>query len=182
MSEASPLDANARSTGALDDSAFVAVAPAEGLLEAHRVDPPPPPPPPPEDLADVAAEVVRLTNLERSKAGLAPLTVHGNLVVAATTHAMDQREQPCKVGYLTHTGSDGSNAADRILRTGLSIHRWAENIACAFRSAESVVKGWMGSDGHRVNILNPKLTHIGVAVTESSTGRRYWVQVFSTLR
>ena len=42
--------------------------------------------------------------------------------------------------------------------------------------------GWMNSSGHRANILNPKLTHIGVSLTYSDSGRRYWVQVFGVPR
>jgi uncharacterized protein YkwD len=129
-----------------------------------------------------AAEVVAKTNAERRAAGLPPLQRHTSLDVAAAIHANDQRNVLCKYGYLTHTGTDGSLAVDRILRTGLDIRRWAENIACGQTSSDAVMQGWMNSSSHRANILHPDLTHIGVSVVASDTGRLYWVQNFATLR
>jgi uncharacterized protein YkwD len=153
-----------------------AVAPPPTTIAPSTTTPPAPP------VDDFAAEVIRLTNVERVAAGLPEFAANDGLSIAAATHAMDQRNVPCDIEYLSHTGSDGSNAADRILRAGLSISRWAENVACAHPSAASVVRAWMKSPGHRANILNPKLTHMGAAVSESDTGQKYWVQVFGTLR
>jgi len=152
-----------------------------GLTPALRVAPPAP-----QiervSMPDAITEVIRLTNIERAEVGLGPLTAHPLLAQSAAAHANDQAEVPCKVGYLSHTGSDGSSALDRIQRTGLNISRWAENIACLYETPAGVVNGWMRSPGHRAIILDPFLTHIGVAIAESSTGQRYWVQDFATLR
>ncbi len=126
--------------------------------------------------------VVDLTNERRAAAGLAPVRMNSKLNQAALAHAVDQRNALCALGHLTHTGSDGSNGAERILRTGLRISRWGENIACAFRSSDAVMRGWMASPGHAANILNPLFTEIGVAVAVSDEGQLYWVQVFATLR
>lgn len=163
-----------------------------GLSQATRVAPPVPPPPPPPPpppappaeptVAELEAEVLRLTNAERTSRGLSPLASHRLLVVAATTHAVDQREFPCTFEYLSHTGTDGSSPMDRILRTGISISRYGENVGCGFRSAAAVVRAWMDSPGHRANVLYPGYTHIGIAVERSSTGRYYWVQDFATAR
>jgi uncharacterized protein YkwD len=129
-----------------------------------------------------AAEVVAKTNAERRAVGLPPLQRNSKLDIAAAAHANDQRNVPCLRGYLTHTGTDGSKGVDRILRTGLDISRWGENIACAHQSSTSVMRGWMNSPGHRANILHTDFTHIGVSVASSDTGVLYWVQTFATLR
>jgi uncharacterized protein YkwD len=129
-----------------------------------------------------AAEVVAKTNAERRAVGLPPLQRNSSLDIAAATHANDQRNVLCKTGYLTHTGTDGSKGVDRILRTGLNISRWGENIACNHRSSTTVMIGWMNSPGHRANILHTDFTHIGVSVAASDTGQLYWVQTFATLR
>lgn len=168
-------------------SPFDGLTTPDGLSVADRVAPPAPEVPAARQvdeasLPDLANEVVQLTNAERAKAGLAPLTVHPLLVQAADAHAQDQRNVPCEVGFFSHTGTDGSRPLDRIQRTGIDISRWAENIACAYRSPSAVVRGWMNSPGHRANMLDPFLTHIGVAVAESSTGQRVWVQDFGTPR
>lgn len=131
----------------------------------------------------LAREVVDRTNAERAAVGIAPLTALPELATAASFHVEDQRNEVCKSGILTHTGSDGSRGGDRILRTGLDISRWGENIACGHPTPEAVVEGWMNSPGHRANILDARLTHIGVATDRSdTTGYLYWVQDFATLR
>lgn len=170
---------------------------SDGVKTARRVSPPkatqpaPPPPapaptPPPLPAASThdrfAREVVDRTNAERAAVGVAPLTAIPKLALAASFHAEDQKNVECRSGILTHTGSDGSKGVDRILRTGLNISRWAENIACGHISPEQVVRGWMNSPGHRANILDARLTHIGVAIASSDSGRLYWVQNFATLR
>jgi uncharacterized protein YkwD len=130
-----------------------------------------------------AAQVIELTNVERAAAGVAPLGALPKLAEAASFHVEDQRNNLCSAATLSHVGSDGSRGVDRILRTGLNISRWAENVACGHPTPEAVVKGWMNSPGHRANVLDARLTHIGVDVARSdSTGLFYWVQNFATLR
>ena len=127
-------------------------------------------------------KILDMTNAERSNVGLAPLTYNPQLAQAADIHSADQRNQPCTVESLSHRGSDGSNAGDRIIRTGLSVRTWRENIACGFSGVDAVMVGWMNSAGHRANILNPEMTQIGISINFSDTGRYYWVQEFAVPR
>ena len=54
-----------------------------------------------------------------------------------------------------------------------------ENVAYGYRSGVSVVNdGWMNSDGHRANILNPSFTLIGIGARLGHDGRWYVSQVF----
>lgn len=154
------------------------------VVPAATVPPPPPPTTQPSQPGPSAAEqrLLDLTNDERIRRGIAPLSYHPNLAAAALIHGNDQRNKPCVTGSLTHTGTDGSNAGDRIRRTGLEVRDWAENIACGFPTAQAVFDGWMASSGHRANILNPRLTHLGVSLTHSDRGTPYWVQVFALPR
>jgi uncharacterized protein YkwD len=169
------------------ESPVVTQAALAGDLEvAVRVDPPvvvaePPPPPVSTLSADVQA-ILDLTNIERAAYGIAPLEFHPDLAVAADIHGNDQRNKPCALVFLTHTGSDLSSPGDRIKRVGLRVSNWAENIACGYRTPEAVMIGWMNSPGHRSNILNPALTHIGISVLASDDGVRYWVQDFAVPR
>lgn len=57
-----------------------------------------------------------------------------------------------------------------------------ENIAAGFASPYEVMEGWMGSDGHRANIMEKQYTHIGVGVFADANGRKYWVQLFGASR
>ena len=56
-----------------------------------------------------------------------------------------------------------------------------------YAAAENVGRGWsmaqvhqafLGSSGHRANILNRRMTHIGVGVAQSSNGEYFVVQAF----
>jgi uncharacterized protein YkwD len=108
-------------------------------------------------------------------AGLAPLNANGALNNAAAAHSADQAAR----NQMTHTGSNGSNAGDRIRAAGYQPGTWGENVAAGYTSASSVVAGWMGSSGHRANILNPAFTQIGVASATAADGTRYWTMVLA---
>ena len=57
----------------------------------------------------------------------------------------------------------------------------AENVAFfsgGDLDAATALKAWMGSPGHRANILGPELTHLGVGVARTSGGAWYLTQDF----
>jgi uncharacterized protein YkwD len=143
---------------------------------------PPPPTAPPTTAppastpnGSTSSEAVALTNAERAAAGLPALAENSALASAALAHSIDQ----ATMRTMTHTGSDGSNAGTRIARAGFSAGAWGENVAAGYGSAASVVAGWMGSPGHRDNILNGAFTQIGVAVAYSDDGTPYWTMVLA---
>jgi len=54
-----------------------------------------------------------------------------------------------------------------------------ENVAYGYPSGRSVVNdGWMNSDGHRANILNPDFKLMGIGARKGHDGRWYVAQVF----
>jgi uncharacterized protein YkwD len=131
------------------------------------------------------AAVIRLTNSERADRGLHALVRNEQLSRAALAQALDMAEN-C---FISHTGSDGSNVADRVARAGY--RNWVavgENLAMGQHTAEEAVSGWMGSPGHRANLLSEKFNEIGVAYIEGdmmspngvSWRGGYWVQNFGT--
>jgi uncharacterized protein YkwD len=80
---------------------------------------------------------------------------------------------------LTHTGSDGSNAGQRITRAGFRWSSWAENIAVGYTSSSAVVWAWLNSPGHRANMLNPRFRWMGVGIAYGH-GRTWWCVVFAS--
>ncbi len=126
--------------------------------------------------------VVELTNIERTKAGLQPLTLDLQLVDAAQDHSFDMAQDD----FFSHTGADGSNVGSRVKDTGYQYSTVGENIAAGQTTAEQVVEGWMNSPGHRANILNANFTEIGIGYeylandTGSVNLNHYWTQVFGT--
>lgn len=54
-----------------------------------------------------------------------------------------------------------------------------ENVAYGFSTGRSVVNaGWMESEGHRANILNPDYRLMGIGARKGHDGRWYVAQVF----
>jgi uncharacterized protein YkwD/stress response protein SCP2 len=128
----------------------------------------------PGGLAQTAAEVVALTNSERTRAGLRPLAVDALLTNAAQAHSADMVAR----AFYSHTSPDGSEPWHRAAAAGSTRRTIGENIACGQRSAAEVVQGWMDSPGHRANILKPDFTHIGVGFAGGGSAGTYWTQLF----
>ena len=118
-------------------------------------------------------QVVDRVNLERAKKKLSPLAHDERLMDAARRHSTDMADG----NFLDHTGSDGSNAGQRIDDTGYDWHTWGENIAYGYPNPARVVDAWMNSSGHRANILNPNFLHIGVGHVDD--GVDFWTQDFA---
>lgn len=116
-------------------------------------------------------EVVKLTNAERTKAGLSPLQTDAKLMAAAREKSQDMQTNK----YFSHTSPTFGSPFDRMKALGIAYKAAGENIAQGQRSPQEVVQAWMDSPGHRANILNGKFTHIGVGYVKSGN---YWTQQF----
>jgi uncharacterized protein YkwD len=130
-----------------------------------------------QSLNSLPSEIVRLTNLERQKAGLKPLAIHFGLGKVAVSHA-DNMARQNKMSHVL----DGKDAAKRLQEAGYPYKSYGENIAAKYPNAQEVVKGWMNSPGHRKNILNPNFVEFGVGVRRSAGGDLYFCQVFGARR
>ncbi len=129
------------------------------------------PPPAIVQVVNVQDAVVASVNGQRGNAGLAPVAIDERLTSAAQSHANDIAQR----GVLTHTGSGGTNAGQRISVYGYGWTTWAENAAAGQRTPAEVMNSWMKSAGHKANILNSSMVNIGVAAAVGSNGVTYWV-------
>ncbi|MFI6346365.1 CAP domain-containing protein [Streptomyces sp. NPDC050560] len=123
------------------------------------------------------AQVIKLTNAERTKAGCPKLKSNAALGKAARRHSADMANHD----FVGHNGSGGSTLVSRAQAAGYTGWRaLAENVAGGQQTPKAVVKGWMNSPGHRANILNCSLKHIGVGYAKKSGTRygTYWTQDF----
>jgi uncharacterized protein YkwD len=116
------------------------------------------------DQAAAEATLWQLLNGDRTNNGIAPIAQHGTLVSLARWRSKDMVDRD----YFSHTilGS-GYEVYHWFDANGLSWNSGGENIGFnnGFSDADSPVKineGFMASDGHRANILNPAWTHGGV--------------------
>lgn len=129
--------------------------------------------PQPNVYGEMSREIVRRTNELRHSLGLRALGHDANCTRAILDHVREMRES----GQFSHTGANGSTAADRYRRYG-QFQAMGENIAMGQRSAEEVLRDWIQSPGHYRNLIGD-FTHIGVAVAIGRDGRLWFGQCFS---
>ena len=127
-----------------------------------------------------ADEVVARTNTERRAAKLAPYTRSMNLMRAAQLQA----EQMAKTGKLEHDlpGATYPTLGTRLAAAQYPMRAAGENIGEGYRTPGGAVSAWMGSAGHRANILSANYTEMGAAMSLGANGAIYWVQVFGRPR
>ncbi|MBZ5213450.1 hypothetical protein HU186_03665 [Bacillus paralicheniformis] len=116
-------------------------------------------------------EVVELTNAERKKQGLKPLTLDEKLSKVARTKSQDMKDN----NYFDHNSPTYGSPFDMMKKFGITYRTAGENIAKGQKTPQEVVKAWMNSEGHRKNIMNPNFTHIGVGYVKDGN---YWTQQF----
>lgn len=135
-------------------------------------------------LANFEADALRLVNQQRaagatcgSRGSFAPaaaLTWNARLASAAYGHSRDMADN----NYFSHDSRDGRSMVDRINATGYTWSTVGENIAAGYGSVQSTVNGWMASEGHCANLMNPRFTEFALACArnDASQYRLYWTQ------
>lgn len=149
-------------------------APESAPIQAPDVTAPTEAPETSDDNAALSAyerAVVDLTNRYREQYGLAPLTADPKLCELARMKSQDMRDK----GYFDHHSPTYGSPFEMMKRFGVSYRTTGENIAMGYRTAQSVVEGWMNSPGHRANILNAGFTRIGVGYISDGN---YCTQMF----
>jgi uncharacterized protein YkwD len=123
--------------------------------------------------------IANMLNQHRGDNGLFSLSLVSELTQAARWHVLDMAEND----FTGHTGSDGSNAAERMQDAGYDPLFWGEIIGWGFGgSAESMVDWWMNSPTHRSIILSTRFEDFGVGYVylAGSEWGHYWTVVFGT--
>ena len=108
-----------------------------------------------------------LLDAERVNAGLPPFRQDGRLAAAALGHARDMVARE----YFDHDTPEGRGVVDRLRASGYvrDDRYWTvgENLAWGsgdLATPRSIVAAWMGSPGHRANILRDTFAQIGFGV------------------
>jgi uncharacterized protein YkwD len=128
---------------------------------------------PTKPASGVAGQILTLVNAQRAKAGCKAVTLDPRLTAAAAGHAQDMATND----YFSHTSRDGRTFVDRISAAGYPVPR-SENIAAGQLTVTAVMDAWMGSAGHRANILDCSAVAMGAASAKGGTYGVYWVQDF----
>lgn len=112
-----------------------------------------------------------LLNRRRAANGARKLRHNQRLAKAARAHAADMARRD----YFAHTAPGGVSFVDRIMRQDYVRpgQGWTlgENLAWGsyyLASPKAIVRSWMGSPGHRANILNRRFREIGIGVVDGA--------------
>lgn len=113
-------------------------------------------------------------NHDRAEQNLPPVKWDANLAAAARAHVHQMAEH----NRISHQFSGEPDLTKRAHSAGAHFSEVAENVAESY-SVSQLHIAWMTSPPHRANILNPRLTSIGIAIEQR--GEEYFgVQDFST--
>lgn len=130
-------------------------------------------------LADFEASLLARINQVRAagascgtRGSFAPtgaLAWNAQLTTASAAHSQDMVTN----NFFSHTGSNGSTLSVRVEAAGYAWSSVGENIAAGYGSVTAVMDGWMASDGHCANIMNPGFTQVGVACIRGTASNGY---------
>ena len=121
-----------------------------------------------KDCYTLSYKVFEIVNQERIKAGVKPLKFNNDMYKAAMVRAKECDES------FSHDRPNGTSCFTALKEAGVKYFSAGENIAMGYRTPADVMKGWMNSEGHRNNILNPDFTDFACGVYKSG----YWSQFF----
>lgn len=119
------------------------------------------------DVESIRLELLERLNRTRRQAGMRELREHEGLREVALGHSRDMAEND----FIGHTSPTTGTAADRIRAAGLPTGLVLENIGRGY-GAQEIHRGLMESPGHRANLVNPDVTHVGIGVVAEPEGSR----------
>lgn len=120
------------------------------------------------------AEVLRLVNIEREKAGAGALKSLDTLIPMADVRAKES------AASFSHTRPNGTRCFTIFSENSMKYIAAGENLAYGFSTPASVVAAWMKSEGHKRNIMDPDFKYIGIGYYANESGRIYCSQLFYT--
>ncbi len=124
----------------------------------------------PAGMADLRAQVIAEVNAQRRASGLSALRQNERLQNAAQGLACDNADRQ----KVSHVSADGTQLQGRLRAAGYRFSAASENVQMGAASPASAVESWMGSSGHRANILTRGIGDIGVGIA-AANGRIHWV-------
>ncbi len=122
---------------------------------------------------DSERQLFEALNRERTAQGLSALQWDNALFKVARRHALLM----LNLNMLEHQLPSEPKLEERLAEAGVRFSVIAENIAIG-ANPRIIHAGWMNSPGHRKNILDPRLTSVGIAAVHGPGGL-FAVQDFS---
>ena len=137
--------------------------------------------------SEEAWEVLKITNAEREKQNLSPLTMAEGLMTGAITRAEEitELDKQDKLNVFKHTRPNGEDYKTVLVDENLSLEEkyssYGENLQAGAESPEEVMTAWINSPRHKANILDERFRKLGVGYNydNESDQSYYWTQLFA---
>ena len=126
------------------------------------------------------APVLALLNGYRARNGLGALVRNAVLDEAAERQALAMG----RADRMSHSLSFGDALPRRVAAVGYEWETIAENLGMGYRTLDAAFAGWIGSSGHRANLLKDNATEFGIAHVwrEESRYHDYWCLILGAPR
>ncbi len=146
----------------------------------------PPISPPGGPLNQFQSEVLDLVNAARAQGR----NCGSDFFPAASPVGWDQRIENAALLHsddmamnqnFSHTGTNGSDAGDRLLMQGYEWNTWGENILVGLDDATDAIDAWLDSSGHCRIIMNQSFEEVGAGVAQGifqGFNSSYWTLLF----
>ena len=127
------------------------------------------------------SQLITLTNQARASAGLGALKVDATLRSIARWRSKDMAVR----NYFDHAipNPPGGKVFNEMDRRGYCYKVAGENIgwnnASDSTATQKIMNAFMGSPGHRANILGSKWDRIGIGAYKEANGNHYWTVLFA---
>ncbi len=136
-----------------------------------------------DNVALVGQATLCLLNQQRAANGVGPLAEDAALSAASAGYSQRMVAQ----GFFGHESPDGGTLVDRLTDVGYlgDDDAWVvgENIGwgqASLATARSMVTAWMGSPGHRENLLSPDYTQVGLGLALGTPTDQTWGATYTT--
>ena len=117
--------------------------------------------------------MLSLINQERTRAGLAPLTIDMRLTELARKKSQDMIVN----NYFGHNSPTYGSPFDMLRAAGISYRAAGENLAGA-PTVERAHQLLMASPGHRANILSTYYNRVGIGIVSGGPYGKMFTQLF----
>ena len=130
--------------------------------------------PPTSEAGSAELELFNRTNALRAQSGLPPYHIANRLNAAAQRQSQDM----AGTGQVSHTGSDGSIAKQRVLDTGYGDWPVGENVFGGVATVDDVWQFWSSDPDHRNGLLSQQFRDVGIHVAKGKGGMFYYTMDF----
>jgi uncharacterized protein YkwD len=136
--------------------------------------------PSPRRLREIVAlekECLDQVNLVREAHGVSPLSFDEDLLEVARAYSRRMAEEK----FFAHEDPEGRTVRQRVDRAGIKWRMIGENLAYSngyLSPVAASLRGWMESDAHRRNMLDPDFRQTAIGAWISSNGTVYFTEIF----